>query len=117
MGLITSGAVIPFLGQGLAGGGMSFLELLAPVDVTEVHMFLFDSTCVRGGPSINVPLTANDVALLRIDNIGGPAPTSGLITAGRPDASGFTLLPWNPGLARRSLRAPCGPIRTVTSSV
>ena len=28
VGLITSGAVIPFLGQGLAGGGMSFLELL-----------------------------------------------------------------------------------------
>ena len=84
VGLITSGAVIPFLGQGLQNGGMSFLELLAPVDFTEVHMFLFDSACVRGGPSINVPLTANDVALLRIDNIGGPAPTSGLITAAAP---------------------------------
>ena len=35
VGLITSGAVIPFLGQGLAGGGMSFLELLAPVTSTE----------------------------------------------------------------------------------
>ena len=79
---------------------MSFLELLAPVDFTEVHMFLFDSACVRGGPSINVPLTANDVALLRVDNFGGPSPTSGLITAGRPDASGFTLLPWIPLLAR-----------------
>ena len=28
VGLITSGAVIPFLGQGLGIGGMSFLELL-----------------------------------------------------------------------------------------
>jgi hypothetical protein len=96
VGLITSGAVIPFLGEGLAGGGMSFLELTAPVDFVEVHMFLFDSSCVRGGPSINVPLTPNDVALLRIDNIGAPAPTSGLITAGQTDGGGFTLFPWRP---------------------
>jgi hypothetical protein len=95
VGLITSGAVIPFLGEGLAGGGMSFLELLAPVQEAEVHMFLFDSSCVRGGPSINVPLTPNDVALLRVDNIGGGAPTSGLITAAHSDAQGFTLFPWD----------------------
>jgi hypothetical protein len=75
---------------------MSFLELYAPILATEVHMFLFDVNCVRGGPSINVPLTANDVALLRIDNVGAPAPTSGLITAGRADGAGFTLLPWRP---------------------
>jgi len=98
VGLITSGAVIPFLGEGLAGGGMSFLELYAPVDSVEVHMFLFDSACVRGGPWINVPLTPNDVALLRIDNIGAPAPTSGLITAGKSDGGGFTLFPWRPEL-------------------
>jgi len=93
VGLITSGAVIPFLGEGLATGGMSFLELLAPVGSAEVHMFLFDANCVRGGPSLSVPLTPNDVALLRIDNIGAPAPTSGLITAAETDAGGFTLFP------------------------
>jgi len=55
VGLITSGAVLPFLGQGNAPGGtgLSFLELLAPVDFTTVHMFLFDANCVRNGPSIN----------------------------------------------------------------
>jgi hypothetical protein len=60
---------------------------------------------VRGGPSINVPLTANDVALLRIDNIGAPAPTSGLITAAASDAAGFTLLPLNGPIAARTLWA------------
>ena len=116
VGLITSGAVIPFLGQGLQNGGMSFLELLAPVDFTEVHMFLFDSSCVRGGPSINVPLTANDVALLRVDNFGGSSPTSGLITAGAARCHRVYAPPVYP-LGRRSLRASCGPIRTATSSV
>jgi len=95
VGLITSGAVIPFLGEGLAVGGMSFLELLAPVDFTTVHMFLFDANCVRQGPSIAVDLTPNDVALLRVDNITG-GPTTGLITAAQTDAGGFKLLPWRP---------------------
>jgi len=94
VGLITSGAVLPFLGQGSTGTALSFLELYAPVNATNVHMFLFDATCVRGGPSINVPLTANDTALIRIDNIGSGAPTSGLVTAGNSDAQGFTLFPW-----------------------
>ena len=107
VGLITSGAVLPFLGEGLAGGGMSFLELYAPVGSVNVHMFLFDSACVRGGPSINVPLTANDVALFRIDNIGAPAPTSGLVTAADSDAAGFTLVPWqgSSAVAARTLWA------------
>jgi hypothetical protein len=60
---------------------------------------------VRGGPSINVPLTANDVALLRIDNIGAPAPTSGLITAAASDGAGFTLLPLSGPIAARTLWA------------
>jgi hypothetical protein len=94
VGLIASGAVIPFLGEGLATGGMSFLELYTPVGGANVHMFLFDASCVRGGPSINVDLTANDVALFRVDNIGSGAPTSGLITAAETDGSGFTLFPW-----------------------
>jgi hypothetical protein len=95
VGLITSGAVIPFLGEGLAAGGMSFLELLAPVDFTTVHMFLFDANCVRQGPSIAVDLTPNDIALIRVDNIS-TAPTSGLITAAKTDDGGFTLFPWIP---------------------
>ena len=76
VGLITSGAVIPFLGEGLAGGGMSFLELYAPVGFTNVHMFLFDAACVRRGPSLNVELTPNDIALLRIDNIPTDQPAA-----------------------------------------
>ena len=100
VGLITSGAVIPFLGEGLLGGGMSFLELTAPVGFVEVHMFLFDASCVRGGPSINVPLTPNDAALLRIDNIGAPAPTSGLITAGQTDGGGLRCFRGGPTSAR-----------------
>jgi len=107
LGLITSGAVLPFLGEGLAGGGMSFLELYAPVGDTPVHMFLFDVNCVRGGPSINVDLSHNDVALFRIDNIGAPAPTSGLVTAAAADTAGFTLVPWtgNQALSARTLWA------------
>jgi hypothetical protein len=96
LSLITSGAVLPFLGEGLeGGGGLSILELAAPVGATTVHMFLFDANCVRGGPSVNVELTPNDSALVRIDNIGGGAPTSGLVTAAAAEASGFQLIPWN----------------------
>jgi len=108
VGLITSGAVLPFLGQGTTPGGtgLSFLELYAPVDFTTVHMFLFDANCVRNGPSINVELTPNDVALFRIDTIGPPI---GLVTAARADNAGFTLLPWRPefgeAIAARTLWA------------
>jgi hypothetical protein len=108
VGLITSGAVLPFLGEGtVAGGtGLSFLELLAPVDATTVHMFLFDANCVRNGPSVNVELTPNDVALFRIDTIGPPI---GLVTAAQADTGGFTLLPWIPqsgqAIAARTLWA------------
>jgi len=108
VGLITSGAVLPFLGQGNAPGGtgLSFLELLAPVDFTTVHMFLFDANCVRNGPSINVELTPNDVAIFRIDQVGPP---TGLVTAARADNAGFTLLPWRPdfgeAIAARTLWA------------
>jgi hypothetical protein len=42
---------------------------------------------------VNVELTENDIALVRIDNIGGGAPTSGLVTAAASD-NGFTLIPW-----------------------
>jgi hypothetical protein len=94
VGLITSGAVLPFLGEGLAAGGsMSFLELYAPAGSVNVHMFLFDSACVRQGPSLDVELTPNDIALVRIDNIAG-GPTRGLVTAAQQDAQGFTLFPW-----------------------
>jgi len=107
LGIIVSGAVLPFLGEGLATGGLSFLELYAPVGATPVHMFLFDANCVRGGPSVNVELTTNDVALVRIDNIGAPAPTSGLVTAAASDSQGFTLVPWtgSQGIAARTLWA------------
>lgn len=108
VGLITSGAVLPFLGQGTTPGGtgLSFLELYAPVNATTVHMFLFDAACVRNGPSINVELTPNDIALFRIDTFG---PATGLVTAGLTDSAGFTLFPWRPqfgeAIAARTLWA------------
>jgi hypothetical protein len=107
LSVITSGAVLPFLGEGLANsGGLSILELAAPVGGTTVHMFLFDANCVRGGPSVNVELSENDIALVRIDDIGGGAPTSGLVTAAASD-DGFTLIPWSgtEGLHARTLWA------------
>lgn len=105
LSLITSGAVLPFIGQGLAeGGGMSFLELYAPVSDVSVHMFLFDANCVRQGPSLNEDLTANDVALRRVDNIGG-GPTSGLVTAGGPSSNGFSLTPLAAPIHARTLWA------------
>jgi hypothetical protein len=59
-------------------------------------MFLFDANCVRQGPSVNVALSENDVALVRIDNIAG-GPTTGLVTAAENDAGAFTLFPWSFG--------------------
>jgi len=93
LGLITSGAVLPYLGAGTPDGAMSFLEVYAPVAATSVHMFFFDVSCVRTGESAGLDLTANDVAIFRLDNTGPLQPTTGLVTIGSQSADGFSLLP------------------------
>lgn len=93
LGLITSGAVLPYLGAGTPDGAMSFLEIYAPVGPTSAHMFFFDVACVRTGESAQVDLTTNDVEIFRLDNTGATQPTSGLVTIGSASTDGFTLVP------------------------
>jgi hypothetical protein len=104
LGLIASGAVIPYFGSGsgaLDPGSISFLEVYAPViGVGDAqgrggfHMFFFDTNCTRQGESVGLPLSANDVEFLQLtpDFIDG-APVDGLITAASVDITGFTLVP------------------------
>ncbi len=93
LGLISFGALIPYVGAGAPTGAMSLLLVSSPVGSGDLHMFLFDSTCTRGGPAVSLPLTTNDVALLRLDNIGDSVPTSGLVAIAAPDVAGFSLVP------------------------
>jgi hypothetical protein len=96
LGLIVSGAVLPYFGDGASGAaGLSLLELYAPRAATNVHMFFFDVNCVRQGDSVNVDLTANDVELVRVDAFGN-TPTTGLVVMADVDSSGFSLEPWFP---------------------
>jgi hypothetical protein len=102
LGLIGAGALIPYLGSGTPTGAMSLLLLSSPVGSSDVLMFFFDSTCTRGGPAVSTPLTANDVALIRIDDIG-VIPTTGLVAIAAPNPGGFSLEPLsNPIHARVS---------------
>jgi hypothetical protein len=103
LGLITSGAVLPYLGQGALDGAMSFLEVYAPVSGTSVHMFFFDVNCVRTGESAGVELTTNDVEIFRLDNTGPLQPTTGLVTIGSSSADGFSLEPLNNPIHARVL--------------
>jgi len=95
LGLISSGAVLPFVGEGtIAPGSISFLEVASPrEDNQNLHMFFFDKTCKRQGQSVGLPLTTNDVEILRVDDIGGATPTEGLLTLGQAASGGFTLQP------------------------
>lgn len=72
LGLITSGAVLPYVG---GGANSSFIEAYSPVQSAEVHMFFFDPSCVRVGDSANLTLTANDVEFFRVDNLGTTPPS------------------------------------------
>lgn len=89
LGLATSGVVLPYVGS---PAGESWLEVYAPVSGTSFHMFFFDAACNRVGDSVHLELTTNDIQLLRVDNLGN-TPTSGLITAGSVDGTGFHLAP------------------------
>jgi hypothetical protein len=95
LGLISSGAVIPYVGDGtIAPGSVSLLELASPVGQNpSLHMVFFDQSCVRKGQSIPNPLTTNDLDLVPVsglpglNGIGGAAP-DGLIAIASA-SSGF----------------------------
>jgi hypothetical protein len=107
LGLATSGVVLPYFAD--AGGVTDPVNLNGDISILEVyapngpssgfHMFFFDGRCNRGGPSVGMPLTANDVELLVVNSVkgsGGQAnnrPTFGLITAAAQDQTGFELRP------------------------
>jgi hypothetical protein len=116
LGLIASGLIVPFVGNGtVSPGSFSFLEVYAPVgSESGFHMFFFDTTCARKGDSVGLPLTANDVALLRVDNLGGANPVEGLITAADVDNTGFNLIPMASAVHARVLWITgAGTVRTL----
>ncbi len=104
LGLIASGAVIPYVGAtGIAVvnsstgaltstfqnvGSLAILDLASPVgDADPFHMFFFDQTCARVGPSVGNPMTTNDGDLLNLNLIPNIAPT-GLIAAASTNSCG-----------------------------
>jgi hypothetical protein len=108
LGLIASGAVIPFVGAAgiqvvdsatgaltntvMESGSLAILEVASPVGANSgqasatrsFHMFFFDQSCARVGPSISAPLTTNDSELININLISN-LPGAGLIAAGGVD--------------------------------
>jgi hypothetical protein len=95
LGLINSGAVIPYVGNGtVSPGSLSVLEVYSPVGGNgKFHMFFFDANCVKSPVSVGLPLTENDIELLRVDTLDPLIPQDGLITAASVDQSGFNLEP------------------------
>jgi hypothetical protein len=102
LGLIASGALVPYVGSGRLKGEMSILEIASPVGSNAppedtifgprpLHMFFFDGACTRSGPSVSLPLTVNDVDRVRLDFALG-VPDSGLVAIASSD-TGFELRP------------------------
>jgi hypothetical protein len=114
LGLIASGAVIPYVGStGIAVvnsstgaltsafenvGSLAILEVASPVGSNAppeesafgsfpFHMFFFDQSCLRAGPSVGNPLTVNDADLLNLNLIGN-IPGAGLIAAAAVNDAG-----------------------------
>jgi hypothetical protein len=114
LGLIASGAVIPYVGttgirvvNSATGeltstfenvGSLAILEVASPVGSNAppeenafgafpFHMFFFDQSCVRQGPSVGNPLTVNDGDLLNLNLIGN-IPGAGLIAAAAVNDAG-----------------------------
>jgi hypothetical protein len=108
LGLIASGAVLPYFGtkssepgaaNAISPGSQSFLEVTSPVGGnSNFHMFFFSAACVRQQRSVGLPLTVNDVEIIRIDN-ADPAnqilAPDGLIAAAGSSLSGQSLQPLN----------------------
>jgi hypothetical protein len=95
LGLIGSGAVIPFIGNGtIAPGSQSFIEVYSPVRGNgNLHMFFFDQSCTRGPVSVGLPQSADDVDVIQIDNLEPTNPVQGLITLAGVAGGGFDLIP------------------------
>jgi hypothetical protein len=98
LGLITSGAVLPYFGSGAGAiepGSISFLEVYTPtLAPTDIHLFFFDATCTRQGESSPIPNSPNDVEIfpLILPFISASAPVDGLITLAS-SGDGFQLDP------------------------
>jgi hypothetical protein len=103
LGLITSGAVLPFLGSvgdtatfgaALVPGSQAWLETYSPTSNNPgVHMFYYSASCARGPESVGLPMTVNDVELFRLDFVGSKNPADGLVTMANVDFTGFQLNP------------------------
>jgi hypothetical protein len=82
LGLFQIGAVVPFFGS---TGNQAYLEIESPVgdngstaSTNPVHVRFFRADC-SASTSVNVPMSANDVAFLTLaDGTGGLAPYDGL---------------------------------------
>src|SRR5262249_40163960 len=87
LGLISLGALLPWIGN----GDMLFLEVSAPVGpVLNLRGIFFDYFGNRFG-TIDIPLTDNDVALVRIDDLTFPI-KAGLLALASSDG-GSKLAP------------------------
>jgi hypothetical protein len=109
LGLIASGAIIPYVGStgirvvdSLTGaltttvqntGSLAILEVASPVGsnappqenifgANPFHMFFFDQACLRQGPSVGNPLTTNDADLINLNLIGMGTTSSTIPGAG-----------------------------------
>jgi hypothetical protein len=97
LGLIASGAVLPFFGAD-TGASQSWLEVSNPgvvgeaITLNDLHMFFFDKTCTKGPVSKGQRLTPNDIAILRVDNSDPANPQTGLMALAGTD-NGFGLDP------------------------
>lgn len=90
LGLITSGAVLPYFST---GGSLSLLEVYAPIQaVPKLHGLFYDFNCARGPESIGIPLTTNDVQIVPLPGSTANS-SSGLLALGNVDATGFLLEP------------------------
>lgn len=98
-GLISAGALIPFF---VSGGNDSYLEISSPVGANpNLHMIFFNQNCVRGGESVGLPLTTNDIAVYRLDASFTGSGT-GLAAIAGVDGSGFNLIPLESPIHLRS---------------
>jgi hypothetical protein len=104
LGLIASGAVIPYVGNGTptglvnsnlpATGNQSWIEVRSPVgDNSGAHAFFFDQSCTQGPDSMGLGVTNNGVLDRRIDAFAGNDPKGGLIVIGKVGQDGLHLDP------------------------
>jgi hypothetical protein len=90
LGLITSGAVLPYFST---GGSSSLLEVYAPIQgVPRLHALFYNENCARGPESIGIPLTRNDVQIVPLPGATANS-ANGLIALGNVDNTGFFLQP------------------------